>query len=229
MENYSTSLMKLFSPSELSVLSKVFKSFHTPEAILTRLNIRPPKEEKDQYQKIKEYFTEYGLEQFQAVIYNEPETDRGAEQHGQNKTRVSTILPKIKIDDDGTQPLRSSYKREPKVRERVDYDSKHGITRRSVTPLEAHRKIEESSHTVSTQTHDTNTVEVKENSKKIKTYPRDEDGYLGDPTADWDGITERRSGLDRRQNKERRNRCEVVFANQRFGKDRRSGKDRRKK
>ena len=236
--------------NQRSILERYAKTGGDVQTLRQQLNLSPEFGERELFNYIRNYIRLHGLPKFEQALQNTPLPIRAEKSKLDSDVRPSRELPKLSFNSDETQmlrptrPERSTKTVEIKPVEPPKAPASSGryaevneipnSPPKTAPPREEQQREQTGGSTgivyppYATPQHSDH-LSPEEKARREEVLDWKAKGYLGPPTADWDGKTERRSGKERRSGQDRRGSVETIFKNKRFGKDRRKGKDRRQK
>lgn len=219
----------LFNSKQKNALESALKESDGPGDVLKKLGVAVPPELSMQWMTLQDFFLRFGADDFSNRINLYNMTGKSETQESPKKEiRVSKELPKLRLDNEATHIYRRNSKPQLNQIRQKTVEKAAVEPTPEVTPSQKSNEPLLDAPTAKKVPEEV-TIKVPAVQAPIEApTPQNEGMKLGEPTGDWDGITERRSGEERRK-KSRRTSVDVIFKNKRYGKDRRSGEDRRKK
>lgn len=180
------------------------------QRILRRLGSDDPGYPDDQYAVILNYIRRHGEEKFLSAI--------GQGKVDYRPTMETDTARMRELEEKQKELLKRKFLRDAGVSDAANRETSTAPPRQVLTPADKPRPPEPAPGPEPLEEGNPAVLEQQGGTSLPGTKP---DGT-------WDGVTERRSGRDRRTGGDRRAAVEVVFKNRRFGGDRRAGKERRR-
>lgn len=248
-------VLKKFTNNQQSILNRYFDRGGNLETLKLQFQLSPEMSDEAFWTFLKNFIRMYGLEKLEFKLDSTP-APRSLNPVNSGSIAKSQILPKMDFGDEATQVVRKAKSAAKNIEEKpVDF---HEETTERI-PVEKPEKIVKTNFVEIkdepaepkpiaiipepakpaakpaykiqpiAEPGNTKALSEEELAKRALVLEYKAKGYLGPPTKDWDGKTERRKGEERRSGVDRRDAVETIFKNKRFGKERRAGKDRRQK